>query len=59
MNKKLLTILIICLTVLTVKADDVVRIIQLQESGTLNAMLGESPDEIDSIVVSGPMNTND
>lgn len=59
MRTKLLLSFIICLAVSAAKAEDVVRIIQLQESGTLEAMLGESPDEIDSIVVSGPMNTQD
>jgi hypothetical protein len=59
MRKKLFLYFIFCLAVSAVKAEDVVRIIQLQESGTLEAMLGESPDEIDSIVVSGPMNAQD
>lgn len=57
--KKLVFTFIVALTASSVKADDVIRIIQLQEAGTLNEMFGDHREEIDSIAISGPMNASD
>lgn len=59
MQKKLVAIFITALAALSAKAGDVVRVIELQETGTLSQALGDEQGSLDSIVISGPMNTND
>lgn len=51
--------IVISLAVQSAMADEVIRIVQLHESGTLDIMLGDKREEIDSIVISGPMNNRD
>lgn len=59
MRKSCLFMFIIALASLQARADEVVKIVSLEKAGTLDAMLGTERSEIDSIVVSGPMNAAD
>lgn len=57
--KKLLIIMFITLAATAVKADDVIRIVNVEEAGTLGLLLGEDRGEIDSLVIGGVMNKED